>query len=228
MAIHFSILTWRIPWTEEPGRLQPTGLQKVGVTTHTHTHTHIPQRLFLIGDPGQHIESGVCSLSHISWEGRISQLELTPNFTCCLWSSSGSPDYFGPVDWQQRGCVTFWPKHLGASGTPPPLSPSHTETVEATISRQCNFRMKEECPACIRFSLSKKEILFWGKPVRLGDVVHPITPHIQKKMRTALMVQWLRLCACNAGGPSSILDQGAISHKLQLRVCVPHLEHPDK
>ena len=22
MATHFSILTWRIPWTEEPGRLQ--------------------------------------------------------------------------------------------------------------------------------------------------------------------------------------------------------------
>ena len=127
-----------------------------------YTHTHIPQRLFLIGDPGQHIESGVCSLSHISWEGRISQLELTPNFTCCLWSSSGSPDYLGPVDWQQRGCVTFWPKQLGASRTPPPLSPCHTETVEATISRQCSSKMKEECPACIRFSLSKKEILSWG------------------------------------------------------------------
>ena len=38
MAIHFSILTWRIPWTEEPGRLQPTGLQKVGVSIHTHTY----------------------------------------------------------------------------------------------------------------------------------------------------------------------------------------------
>ena len=25
-----SNLTWRIPWTEEPGRLQSTGLQKVG------------------------------------------------------------------------------------------------------------------------------------------------------------------------------------------------------
>ena len=24
-----SILTWRIPWTEEPGRLQPIGLQRV-------------------------------------------------------------------------------------------------------------------------------------------------------------------------------------------------------
>ena len=28
-ATHSSILAWRIPWTEEPGRLQSTGLQKV-------------------------------------------------------------------------------------------------------------------------------------------------------------------------------------------------------
>ena len=27
MATHFSILSWRIPWTEEPSRLQSTGLQ---------------------------------------------------------------------------------------------------------------------------------------------------------------------------------------------------------
>ena len=29
MATHSSILTWRIPWTEEPG-----GLQSMGVTKH--------------------------------------------------------------------------------------------------------------------------------------------------------------------------------------------------
>ena len=29
MASHSSILTWKIPWTEEPGRLQSTGLQGV-------------------------------------------------------------------------------------------------------------------------------------------------------------------------------------------------------
>ena len=28
MATHSSILAWRIPWTEEPGRLQFMGLQK--------------------------------------------------------------------------------------------------------------------------------------------------------------------------------------------------------
>ena len=30
MVTHSSILAWRIPWTEEPGRLQSTGLQRVG------------------------------------------------------------------------------------------------------------------------------------------------------------------------------------------------------
>ena len=30
MATHSSILAWRIPWTEEPGKLRSTGLQRVG------------------------------------------------------------------------------------------------------------------------------------------------------------------------------------------------------
>ena len=30
MVTHSSILAQRIPWTEEPGRLQSTGLQRVG------------------------------------------------------------------------------------------------------------------------------------------------------------------------------------------------------
>ena len=29
-ATHFSILAWRIPWTEEPGGLQSMGWQRVG------------------------------------------------------------------------------------------------------------------------------------------------------------------------------------------------------
>ena len=29
MATHSSILAWTIPWTEEPGRLQSVGLQRV-------------------------------------------------------------------------------------------------------------------------------------------------------------------------------------------------------
>jgi len=43
MTDHPSILTWKIPWTEEPGRLQSIESQKVRqdlATVHTHTHKH--------------------------------------------------------------------------------------------------------------------------------------------------------------------------------------------
>ena len=36
---HFSILAWKIPWTEEPGRLQSLGLQRVGQILQLNTHT---------------------------------------------------------------------------------------------------------------------------------------------------------------------------------------------
>ena len=39
MATHSSILTWRIPWIEEPGRLQSTGLPRVGHDWATNTFT---------------------------------------------------------------------------------------------------------------------------------------------------------------------------------------------
>ena len=40
MAIHSSILAWRIPWREKPGRLQFMGSQRVrhGWVINTHTH----------------------------------------------------------------------------------------------------------------------------------------------------------------------------------------------
>ena len=42
MAIHSSTIAWKIPWTEEPGRLQSMGSQRVahGLATNIHTHTH--------------------------------------------------------------------------------------------------------------------------------------------------------------------------------------------
>ena len=57
-ATHSSILAWRIPWTEETGRLQSVGSQRVGhdwsdwahmrafyLNTHTHTYVCIIQGL---------------------------------------------------------------------------------------------------------------------------------------------------------------------------------------
>ena len=31
MATHSSILAWRLPWTEDPGRLRSMGSQRVGL-----------------------------------------------------------------------------------------------------------------------------------------------------------------------------------------------------
>ena len=38
MVTHSSILAWKIPWTEEPGRLQSMGSQRVGHNGATYTH----------------------------------------------------------------------------------------------------------------------------------------------------------------------------------------------
>ena len=32
METHSNILAWKIPWTEEPGRIQSMGLQRVNTT----------------------------------------------------------------------------------------------------------------------------------------------------------------------------------------------------
>ena len=40
MAVHFSVLAWRIPWTEEPDGLQFIGSQRIrqdGAIEHVHT-----------------------------------------------------------------------------------------------------------------------------------------------------------------------------------------------
>ena len=40
MQTHSGILAWRIPWTEEPGRLQSMGSQRVGYDRVTKLHLH--------------------------------------------------------------------------------------------------------------------------------------------------------------------------------------------
>ena len=62
VATHSSILAWRIPWTEEPGRWQSMGskswhnrsnLARAHACVHTHTHTHTHTYIFFLrGFPG--------------------------------------------------------------------------------------------------------------------------------------------------------------------------------
>ena len=56
MATQASILAWRIPWTEEPGRLQSIALQRVNTaepTEHAGIRLgRIPQRFVTVGGGG--------------------------------------------------------------------------------------------------------------------------------------------------------------------------------
>jgi len=75
MAIHFNILAWRIPWTEESGGLQSMGPHgdTTEVTEHTLYHRHqqsftaCPQMSYPEANPRSHVglggQSG-CDICH--------------------------------------------------------------------------------------------------------------------------------------------------------------------
>ena len=81
MASHSSILAWRIPWTEEPGRLKSIGSQRVGHDRSDLAYTHpalntsgpatglppfspFPCRPRLLGPPRSAVPSQSCP-----WDG---------------------------------------------------------------------------------------------------------------------------------------------------------------
>ena len=43
MATHFSILAFRIPWTEDPDGVQSTGSERVRHDRDSHTHTQVQE-----------------------------------------------------------------------------------------------------------------------------------------------------------------------------------------
>ena len=66
MAIHSSILAWRIPWTEKPGGLQSMGSHRTGHDWVTNTYTHMLTDAF----EGENYDHGsnmiIFSYTHIS------------------------------------------------------------------------------------------------------------------------------------------------------------------
>ena len=64
MATHSSILAWKIPWTEEPGRLQSIGSQK----SQTQLRAHTCISLFIFGYAES---SSLCGPSHCSELGLL-------------------------------------------------------------------------------------------------------------------------------------------------------------
>ena len=54
MATHSCTLAWKIPWMQEPRRLQSTGSQRIGHDwATTHTHTNGKESTCNVGDLGQ-------------------------------------------------------------------------------------------------------------------------------------------------------------------------------
>ena len=100
MATHPSILAWRIPWTEEPGRLQFMGSQRVRHDWVINTHnTKIHMHLWLLVYP--HLRTSLCgctfSHTHFSMQKIFQRdshnLRQIGNFhhrsqqiiCCCYW-----------------------------------------------------------------------------------------------------------------------------------------------
>ena len=70
MATHFSILAWKIPWTEEPGGLQSKGLQRV---KHDWVTGHQQQQAFNIRHSAQahqytNAHTQIHTYSSLTWD----------------------------------------------------------------------------------------------------------------------------------------------------------------
>ena len=60
MATHSSVLAWSIPWTEEPGRLQSMGLQRVRQESVFNTFTFLQAHMSIISFITDKIENSSC------------------------------------------------------------------------------------------------------------------------------------------------------------------------
>ena len=79
---HASVLAWRIPWTEEPGRLQSTGSQRVRPNWSNWTHTHS---------------------THIDIFNIFSYLIKFQKFHCCYSFAKLCPTLCDPMDCSTPG-----------------------------------------------------------------------------------------------------------------------------
>ena len=66
-ATHSSILAWRIPWTEETGRLQSMGLQRVRHDSNIHSvqFSSVAQSCLTLCDPMNHSTPGLPVHHHL-------------------------------------------------------------------------------------------------------------------------------------------------------------------
>ena len=120
MATHSSILAWRIPWTEEPGKLQFTGSQKVRCDWATFTHTQLPYNVVLVSAI-QWSESAACI--HIpppSWTSLPPNPHATPlgHHRAPSWAPCALENFlsvFLNISWNLTGIVSLGSDSSSAS-----------------------------------------------------------------------------------------------------------------
>ena len=70
MATHSSILTWRIPWTEKPGRLQSMGLHsQIRLKQLSTKHEEHGPEAVLGAEMQIRIKPGTCPWRGFKWSG---------------------------------------------------------------------------------------------------------------------------------------------------------------
>ena len=139
MAAHFSILAWKSPWMVEPGRLQSTGLQRVGhnwATQHTHkqreeTHRSLLIFNFKVQTPVHWFQSACGCFLLPAWvwkalmlsRGNISLKHwsvITETASPPPWSEEVGSTALWKVQTTVSGCVTAKERHgLGGWGWGP-------------------------------------------------------------------------------------------------------------
>ena len=70
-ATHSTILAWKIPWTEEPGRLQFMGSQRVRQRATKHAHTHTERDTHTLGEGDTHTGRGRHTLTQTDTHAMI-------------------------------------------------------------------------------------------------------------------------------------------------------------
>ena len=91
MAAYFSILVWRIPWTEEPGRLQSRGSQRIWHDWATNTpHRSLTSRkstsIFVVSQRWMYAHHILkCILRYFKMDLSIL---IIPDWELCFWRFS--------------------------------------------------------------------------------------------------------------------------------------------
>ena len=108
MATHSSILTWRIPWTKEPGGLQSIGSQRVGHNWVTNIFTFCTKQnitiLTFMNKPRIHKVNYFVSHFHYFW---FPYLYLSITWVSCTMLCWATSDFCDPMDCSPPGSLSM-------------------------------------------------------------------------------------------------------------------------